>query len=72
MKKTEKYKIKLDLLNPVSILDKGYSIVYKGNEIIKDVSLLSKDDDINIIVKNGKINANVKGVEKNGRKDIWK
>ena len=70
MKKTEKYKIKLDLLNPVSILDKGYSIVYKGNEIIKDVSLLSKDDDINIIVKNGKISANVKGVEKNGRKDI--
>ena len=69
-KKTETYKIKLDLLNPVSIIDKGYSIVYKDNKIIKDISLLSPNDDINIIVKNGKINANVKGVEKNGREDI--
>ena len=69
-KKTETYKIKLDLLNPVSIIDKGYSIVYKDNKIIKDISLLSSNDDINIIVKNGKINANVKGVEKNGREDI--
>ena len=69
-KKTETYKIKLDLLNPVSIIDKGYSIVYKDNKIIKDISLLSPNDDINIIVKNGKINADVKGVEKNGREDI--
>ena len=57
-------KLKLELLNPESILDKGYSIVYKDNEIIKDVSRLKKDDEINIMVKNGKINANVKGVDK--------
>ena len=57
-------KLKLELLNPESILDKGYSIVYKDNEIIKDVSKLKKDDEINIMVKNGKINANVKGVDK--------
>lgn len=69
-KKTETFKIKLDLLNPVSILDKGYSIVYKEDKIIKDISLLSKNDDINIMVKNGKINASVKGVIKNERKDI--
>ncbi len=69
-KKTETYKIKLDLLNPISIIDKGYSIVYKDKKIIKDISLLSPNDDINIIVKNGKINANVKGVEQNGRENI--
>ncbi len=69
-KKMETYKIKLNLLNPVNILDKGYSIVYKGNKIIKDVKLLNENDNINIVVKTGKINANVKGVEINGKKDI--
>ncbi len=61
--KLETLKLKLDLLNPVNILDKGYSIVYRDNEIIKDVSKLKNDDEINIMVKNGKINANVKGVD---------
>lgn len=70
--KIKTFKIKLELLNPVNIIDKGYSIVYKDNEIIKDISLLKENDDIKIIVKNGKINANVKGVEKNGRKNIRK
>ena len=57
------YKIKLDLLNPANILDKGYSIVYKDNKIIKDVKSLKEKDNINILVKNGKIIANVEGVE---------
>ncbi|MBQ6285453.1 MAG: exodeoxyribonuclease VII large subunit [Bacilli bacterium] len=63
-KQIETYKIKLNLLNPVNIIDKGYSIVYKDNKIIKDISLLNEKDDINILVKNGKINATVKGVDK--------
>ena len=58
-------KIKLDLLNPENILDKGYSIVYKDNKIIKDINDINVDDNINIVVKTGKINANVKGVSNN-------
>ena len=58
-------KIKLDLLNPVSVLDKGYSIVYKDDKIIKDVNDIDINDNINIVVKTGKINASVKGVNKN-------
>ncbi len=57
------FKIKLELLNPTNILDKGYSIVYKDNKIIKDVKSLKENDNINILVKNGKIIANVEGVE---------
>ena len=53
-----------NLLNPVNILDKGYSIVYKDNKIVKDVTKLKLDDSINIMAKNGNIIANVKGVEK--------
>ena len=66
-KKIETYKIKLDLLNPINVLNKGYSIVYKDNKIIKDINSLKEKDDISIMVKNGKINALVKGVENNGK-----
>jgi exodeoxyribonuclease VII large subunit len=59
-------KVKVDLLNPINILDKGYSVVYKDGKIIKDVDNLSLNDSINILVKNGNIDASVKGVNKNG------
>ena len=58
--------VKLDLLNPDNILDKGYSIIYKDNKIVKNINSISKDDNINIVVKNGNIDAIVKGV-KNGK-----
>ena len=63
--KLEHLKTKADLLNPNNILDKGYSIVYKDNKVIKDITKLSKDDNINIMVKDGSINAKVEGINKN-------
>ena len=66
-KKIDTYKIKLDLLNPINVLNKGYSIVYKDNKIVKNINNLKEKDDISIMVKNGKINALVKGVENNGK-----
>lgn len=57
--------IKLDLLNPVNVLDKGYSIVYKDNKVVKDITKLNIDDNINIMAKNGNVIANVRGVNKN-------
>jgi exodeoxyribonuclease VII large subunit len=63
--KLEQLKTKADLLNPNNILDKGYSIVYKDNKVIKDITKLSKDDNINIMVKDGSINAKVEGINKN-------
>ena len=65
MDKLNTLKIKVDLSNPINILDKGYSVVYKEGKIIKDVNNLKIDDSINIMVKNGNIDANVKGVNKN-------
>ena len=57
-------KVKVDLLNPDNILDKGYSIIEKNGKVIKNVNDLNINDDINIMVKNGNILANVKGVNK--------
>lgn len=56
-------KLKLDLLNPMNILDKGYSISYKDNKIIKNIEDVNKNDTINVIVKNGSIISTVKGVK---------
>ena len=57
-------KLKLDLLNPTLLLKKGYSIVYKDNKIIKDINLLNKNDEIDIMVNNGKISSVVKEIQK--------
>jgi len=59
----EHLKVKAELLNPQNILDKGYSIVYKDDKIIKDSSKLKENDEIKVVVKKGKITASVKGVE---------
>ncbi len=60
--KVHTLKVKIDLLNPDNVLDKGYSIVHKDGKIIKNVNDLNINDDISIMVKNGNILANVKGV----------
>ncbi len=67
--KTSKHKFsliinKLELLNPLSILSKGYSIVKKDNIIIKDVVNLNVNDKINIKLYNGEIDAVIKKVGK--------
>ena len=59
-------KLKINLLNPDNLIDKGYSLVIKDGKIVKDISGVNIKDNIDIMVKNGKINAEVKGVNKNG------
>jgi len=45
----------LVLSNPLSILDKGYSVTYKNDLIIKDIKEISENDTIETKIKNGKI-----------------
>ena len=54
---------KLELLNPLSILSKGYSVVTKDDKIIKESDKLKVGDNINIRLSKGKINAKVEGIE---------
>lgn len=55
---------KLELLNPLSILSRGYTLTYKDNNIIKNIEEVSKGDTINIKVNNGFIDAKVENVRK--------
>lgn len=48
---------KLELLNPLKVLNRGYSITYSNNKVIKDIKDVGKE--IEIKVYNGQIKAKV-------------
>ncbi len=50
---------KLELLNPLSIMKKGYSVVKIKNTVIKSVDEISIEDNIEILVSDGTLNARV-------------
>ena len=72
IRKEHKYQIllnKIDLLNPLNILKKGYSVVKKENKIIKSIKDIKEKDEINITLNEGIIYANViRKDDKNERK----
>lgn len=50
---------KLQAINPLSLLEKGYSVVYKDNNLVKSINDVSKNDVIEITLNDGKIKAEV-------------
>ncbi len=58
---------RLDLLSPLKIMDKGFSIVETNNKIVKSVTDVKKEDNINIKVLDGTIEAKVVEVLKDGK-----
>ena len=65
-KKQHSYQIllnKIELLNPLQILSKGYSVVKKDERLIKDIKDININDDIEITLSKGIINAKVMGKE---------
>lgn len=54
---------KLELLNPLSVIKKGYSVVETDSKIIKSVKDVKENDKLKIKVIDGIIKANVEGVE---------
>ena len=57
---------KLDLLNPLNVIAKGYSVALKNNKAVKSIKEVNNGDEINLRVNDGIIITNVKGVDKNG------
>jgi exodeoxyribonuclease VII large subunit len=50
---------KLEVLNPMNTLKRGYAIIKKDNSVLSDIQKIKKDDIINIDIKNGHLNAQV-------------
>ncbi len=63
-KNTNKYNIlihKLETLNPILTLKRGYAIVKKDNKAIDSIKKMKKDDIINIELQDGIVNAKIIG-----------
>ena len=56
---------KLELLNPLNILGRGYSITYLDDKALKNVSDVKKDDVLSIRLSNGLIKSKVIDVKEN-------
>ena len=54
---------KLELLNPLNILSKGYSLVTVGGMVVKDTNELKVEDTINIRMHKGNVKAIVKEID---------
>lgn len=59
---------KLELLNPLKIIGRGYSVTYYNNQIVKSIKMVHPDDLLTIKVNDGIINTKVIDVkeEKSG------
>ena len=57
---------KLDALNPLSVISRGYSAVFDGNKtLIKSVTQVKQGDKLSFMLSDGKIDAEVKNIERN-------
>lgn len=56
---------KLEVLNPLNTLKRGYAIVKKENKVINNINDVKMKDEINIVMKNGSVMAKVMKVSEN-------
>ena len=54
---------KLELLNPLNILSKGYSLTTVDNEVVNDSKQVKIGDSINVRLSKGNIKAEVKEID---------
>lgn len=65
LKNDHEYKIlvnTLKLVNPLGILEKGYSLVTKDKELIKDSTKLKENDIVNIKLHKGSVSASIREI----------
>ena len=63
MKKTNHLIEKLEILNPLSALKRGYSIVKKDNKCISNINDINKDDMLDVTISNGILNVKVVNIK---------
>lgn len=54
----------LEALNPLTVMNRGYSISYQNNRVIKSIHDINPDDPIQISLQDGEINANIHSILK--------
>lgn len=61
------HEVMLETLNPENIINRGYSLLYKENNIITTIDEISLNDKVKVLLKNGEIECSVLDI-KEGRK----
>lgn len=56
---------KLNALNPLQVMERGYSLAYKDDELIKSVNQVDTKDQLAITMKDGRLICEV--IEKEGQ-----
>ena len=56
---------KLDVLNPLNTLKRGYTITKVNNKVVTNIKEININDEINVTLENGSLNAKVKEVKEN-------
>lgn len=54
--------MKLELINPLNVLKRGFSLTYKNNKVVKSVKKINKDDTLCIKLNDGNITVSVEEV----------
>ena len=62
---------KIRVINPLEVLKRGYSVIYKDHQMVKKIDELQKQDTIDIRLYDGIIEAQIKQIKekKDGEKE---
>lgn len=60
----------LKALNPLTIMERGYSIVYKDNEVVNSTELLEVGKEIRIRLQDGTADATIQSIKMNNKEEI--
>jgi len=61
----ELYRVKLETLNPLSVMDKGFAVLSKQNKLITSIHELKVEDEIELRLKDGRASALIKSLKEN-------
>lgn len=59
---TQRFEKHLNALNPIAILNRGYSICYKGNKVVKDVKQIHETEMVNVKLSRGEFFSRVESL----------
>ena len=60
----------LQALNPLSVMDRGYSIVYQKGDVMKSAKALQPGNDIQIQLQDGTVDATVQSVSLDHKEEL--
>ncbi|MBR5536224.1 MAG: exodeoxyribonuclease VII large subunit [Clostridia bacterium] len=55
--------VKLDALSPLKVFERGYSVSYKDDKVLKSVKQVKDKDEVKIVLSDGRVHAQINRIE---------